>query len=354
MRIIHCANFNSIRLKGCYLASMGYKLNNGLIRQNHQVIQYSNRDMEKAFKTLGLKSFLTTKKHNQNFYEFCLNIQPDIIIFGHADNISSKTLIKIKQTLKNVKLIEWNVDSINPILKSARKNIQNLKKHLGIIDYLFITTADKKLLNNLNNTKTKIYYLPNPIDTSIETSKNFTNNFPKYDIFFASSKNSLRQIGNDFIKSKNLIDEISPKIKSTKLLFPGLTSAPLNGTAYLEALSNSAMVINISAINSDYLYSSDRMAHAIGEGALVITDIHTGFNDIFSKKELVFYHDKEDLVNKINFFIAHPKLRQKIAKKGYEKYVKLFNEQEIAKYILSVATNTFNPKDYPYQTILSP
>ena len=74
----------------------------------------------------------------------------------------------------------------------------------------------------------------------------------------------------------------------------------------------------------------------------------------FPKKELVFYHDKEDLVNKINFFIAHPKLRQKIAKKGYEKYVKLFNEQEIAKYILSVATNTFNPKDYPYQTILSP
>ncbi len=351
-RIVHCANFNTIRLKGCYMASMGYKLTQGLIRLNHQVLCYSDRDVAKAFGFLGHKNFLGNQKANENFYKYCINLKPDVILLGHADTISTETLKKIKEELKDVKIVQWNVDPVNPIEPSCINNIKNLKSKLEVVDYTFITTADSRLLSVLDLEKNKVFFIPNPVDASIETAKVYESINPKYDLFFAASPNSKRDLGGKIITSKELTEIITNNVKSDKLLFPRLNSPSLDGVSYLEGLANSAMVLNISRLSNDYLYSSDRMAHAIGQGCLTFVDRKTGFGDIFTEDEIAFYETKEELLEKINYYIENPKQRQIVAQNGYKKYHELFNETKVAKYLMSVVDGSFNEKDYPYKTLI--
>ena len=55
---------------------------------------------------------------------------------------------------------------------------------------------------------------------------------------------------------------------------------------------------------------------------------------MFNKNEVVMYANINDLTEKINFYKKNDHLRKKIASAGRKKYFKLFNELNIAKYIL--------------------
>jgi len=57
-------------------------------------------------------------------------------------------------------------------------------------------------------------------------------------------------------------------------------------------------------------------------------------DSFFNSSEIVSYNDVNDLAEKIKFYKKHDKSRIRIAKKGKEKYFKLFNEVKISKYII--------------------
>lgn len=348
MRIIHCANFGTVRLKGCYLASMGYKLTNGLIRLGHQVLCYSDRDMEKLFGIAGNRCFFSNKKNNDNFLKFCLNVKPDLILLGHADTIKADTLLKIRKKLPNVKILQWNVDAINPELKSGRHNIENIKSKLEVVDYTLITTADKKLLAQFELKKNHVGFIPNPVDKSIETGEAFANNNLPYDLFFASSPMALRDFCGTKINAKQVAEILEKNCPKTKMLFPRLKAPSADGTEYLELVAQSAMVLNLSCTADDYLYSSDRMAHAMGNGCLALIDRRTGFGDIFGEDEIGFYSSQEELVEKINQYTADTNLRCQIAQKGWQHYHNEFNEIKIAQYVLDILDGNLSKEKYPF------
>ena len=57
-------------------------------------------------------------------------------------------------------------------------------------------------------------------------------------------------------------------------------------------------------------------------------------SSFFNSNEIVSYNDVNDLADKIKFYKKNDKSRIRIAKKGKEKYFKLFNEVKISKYII--------------------
>ena len=67
----------------------------------------------------------------------------------------------------------------------------------------------------------------------------------------------------------------------------------------------------------------------------------TKIGNFFKKDEIVTYTDLNDLSKKIEKFSNDDALRQKIAKKGRDKYFKFFNSTIIADFII---TKTFNIK----------
>jgi spore maturation protein CgeB len=94
------------------------------------------------------------------------------------------------------------------------------------------------------------------------------------------------------------------------------------------------MALNISRGKYQSLYSSDRISSLIGNGLLVFIDINTEFNKLFTDKEVIFYKNKQDLINKIKYYSSNSKLRRKKAELGYKKYHKFMNNRIVANYIL--------------------
>ncbi len=352
LRIVHCSYFNTIRLKGCYLATMGYKINNGLTRLGHSVVTYCDRETAKIFAPFNFKTPGSLKKTNENFYAYCLNVKPDAILMGHADIISAATLLKIREKLPDVKILQWNVDNINLESDEGLHNTRNIKSKLDAVDFTLITTADKQLMQQFDPKKHKVGFIPNPVDKSIEDGQVFLDENPTFDLFFAASPHKHREFGGKMMKGLEISDFLTANLPEHRMLFPKINHPGLDGYAYLEALKQSAMVLNVSMSNHDYLYSSDRMAHAMGNGCLTFTDRHTGFADLFDENEIPFFNTAEELIEKALYFKHHNKERMQTAERGWKRYHELFNEIIIGKYIVSLLTDTFNENDYPFPTLV--
>lgn len=116
---------------------------------------------------------------------------------------------------------------------------------------------------------------------------------------------------------------------------------PVWGSDFLNKISNSSMGLNLSRGKPIKYYSSDRIAQLLGNGLLTFVDEKTYFNDFFTKDQIIFYKNLEDLSYKINKYKKDNTDRKRIAKNGKEIYLKEFNSTKVADYIL---TKTFNFK----------
>ena len=68
---------------------------------------------------------------------------------------------------------------------------------------------------------------------------------------------------------------------------------------------------------------------------LTFIDDKTFLKDFFSKKELVFYNNIDDLSEKLSKYKKDKKMGKIIAKNGKKKYLKFFNSDLVSEYILS-------------------
>ena len=89
LKIMHITNFN-YRFDGRLHYNTGRRINNGFVRLGHNVLTVSDRDIihnnKKISDLAGSKAL--QKSIRNNFYNF----KPDLIILGHADNVSVETL----------------------------------------------------------------------------------------------------------------------------------------------------------------------------------------------------------------------------------------------------------------------
>lgn len=348
-RIIHCTNFNLIKRTGAYMNIAPYKISHGLIRNGHNVLDFSDRDLLKTFSVFGKLKQFGQKPFNELFYRYCVDTNPDGIILGHADTLTPKTLERIRKALPNTKVLQWNVDCINPDIYPS--NIDHINSKIDLVDYTIITTAEKRLLQQFDTKKHKVGFMPNPTDKSIESGRAFEIRNPEWDLVFPASQKSIREFAGQLIPVSEMVKRISQNIDMNKVLFPRVLSGSLIGSEYQRVFSNAAMGLNINRCNHDYLYSSDRMAHLMGNGALALIDERTGFGDLFGKDEIAFYKDEDELYRKINYYRNNPEERMAVAKKGWQKYHELFNETLIAKYITDLMFDEFDANNFPWPTL---
>ena len=95
------------------------------------------------------------------------------------------------------------------------------------------------------------------------------------------------------------------------------------------------MGLNLSRGDAIKYYSSDRITQIIGNGLVCLIDEKTQYNNFFNSNEMVFYKNVSDLSEKIIKISKDEKLRKKIAKNGKKKYMKYFNSDLVAQYIIN-------------------
>ena len=329
LKILHVTNFNE-RHNGRLFYNTGKRINNGFIRLNHSVLEFSDRDIVSYYRKIN--DLDGSKRLNKKFLEVISNYLPDIIIFGHADLIKRESILFIKKTYPNIKFCQWFLDRMDT---KWIKNLNRFKHKYDLMDANFCTSDPK----NLKFKKTKpTFYLPNPVDESFETLKNYENKYLNNDVFFAMSHGVHRGI-----LKKGKFDEREIFIEKLKKLTPNIkydlfgmdNNQPVWADNFINKISNSKMGLNLSQGKPVKYYSSDRFAQIIGNGLLVFIDEKTKINEFLNKHEIVTYKNLKDLANKIIKYTKNDHIRKKIAKNGRNKYHKYFNSKEISRFIIS-------------------
>ena len=339
LKIIHITNFNE-RHSGRLFYNTGKRINNGLIRLGHSVLEFSDRDILSNHRKLN--DINGSKYLNKKLLTVIGNYIPDLIILGHADLINIKTLKTIKEYFPQIKISQWFLDRMDS------NWIFNKKRFLDKIDVMdasFCTTDPSVLKFSKNK---PIYYIPNPVDESFEILNNYKHKNLKSDVFFAMSHGVHRGVlkKGKFDERELFLKELTNKLPNIKFDMYGIENKqPIWADNFINALSQSKIALNLSQGNSSKYYTSDRFAQLIGNGLLVMIDKKTKFSDFFNNDEIVTYNNINDLSKKIEKYSNDDALRMKIAKKGRNKYFKFFNSTIIAEFIIN---KTFNIKKKYY------
>ena len=110
LRILHITNFNE-RHNGRLFFNTGRRINNGFIRLGNSVLEFSDRDIQKHYKSYT--DIRGSKSLNDKLIKTCYNYKPDLIVLGHADLISSNILGNLKDEYSNLKVAQWFLDPLN-------------------------------------------------------------------------------------------------------------------------------------------------------------------------------------------------------------------------------------------------
>ena len=344
LKIMHITNVNE-RFNGRLHYNTGRRINNGFIRNGHNVLTISDRDtVHYQKKLVDFKGQNTLQKKIIETFD---NFRPNILILGHADRVSSKTLEIIKERNRDIKIAQWFLD---PLSKYGPDHLNNSKRILDKIDYIdntFLTTDPKSIPINVPNS----FFIPNPSDKSFEVLENY-NKDCSFDVFFAMSHGVHRgelKSGKEDDREK-FINKLINLNKNIKFDVYGMNNVqPVWADQFLKKISNAYMGINLSRGKPIKYYSSDRIVQLVGNGLLTFIDKNTYLSDFFSPKELVFYKDIGDLSYKLNKYKKDKKNGKKIAKLGKRKYLKYFNSDLVSEFILSKTLDYKSKKSFIWE-----
>ena len=330
LKIIHVTNFNE-RFNGRLFFNTGKRINNGFIRLGHSVLEFSDRDIVHNYKNYA--DINGSKTLNNKLLKTCENFVPDMIVLGHADLINIETLHEIKSKYPNLKVAQWFLD---PLVKKGPDYEKNKKRILDKKDYIdknFLTTSPS-VLSFLDSNKS--YFIPNPSDPSFEILNNYNNDCSN-DVFFAMSHGVHRGIlkSRYYDERNKFIDNLIKRTKDVKFDLYGINNIqPIWSNNFINSISKSKMGLNLSRGKPLKYYSSDRLVQIIGNGLVTLIDENTHYQNFFNDNEMVFYKNISDLTEKILKISKDEKLRKKIGRKGKTKYMKYFNSNNVANYII--------------------
>ena len=343
LKIINLYNQGQKLNHRLYNISLGKKFTNGFVRNGHDVLEISDRDFVRNNRSFNLI------QNQNNFQKFLVetfkNYNPDLLFFGHTNNISLNTIEEIKSVNKNLIISQWNEDPVMSSLDYSKKNLLNLNLYSKIVDHNFITTHPSILKNKTNYKNFNFFFVP--VDRNIECFDVYKMR-PKRDLFYAMSHGVNRAILKKGTEDNRIffLDKLLKKIPNIKYDFYGFSNKqPIWGNDFNNAIINCKMGLNLSRGKPTKFYSSNRIASIMGNGLLTFIDENVQLNHFFNNNEIIFYSNISDLAEKIKFYSNNDTIRKKIAENGKKKYFKLFNEKVITKYFIDKSLG-INHKSY--------
>ncbi len=328
LKILHITNLNE-RFDGRLHYNTGKRITNGFIRLGHNVLTFSDRDI--ISKSRSVTDFSGIKTLNKRIINTHKNFKADLVVLGHADNITKKTIFELKK-INNCKISQWFLDPLikeGPDYEKNKYRIKNLDNHL---DATFLTTDPSVIKFKIKNG----YFIPNPCDKSFETLNNFKEKKNK-DLFFAMSHGVHRGIlkGGKKDYREHFLKNLKNKLPFLKFDIFGMDKIqPVWGENFLNIISNYNMGLNLSRGKATKFYSSDRIVQLIGNGLLTFIDKKTKLHKIISPKGVVYYNDINDLAKKIMYYSNNFKKLKKKASYGKKEYFKKYNSNIVSKYII--------------------
>lgn len=344
LTVVHVGNF-PFGLKPGFQHGVAVKLSNGLIRNGHLVLNFSDRDIARALSLLGNRK-LGRRPANAALLAFCRHHRPNVLLLGHADVIAAETVAAVREMIPGIRIAQWNVD---PLFEPD--NIRRIAGKQAVVDATFVSTAGPHMAA-LRTGGHRVAFLPNPVDPSIERGRSDLADHLDHDLFYACGHPSrpLRLICGREWDMEAFFRTLLARLPGVRPLLGGLLGHPhFVGAGYQTALESAALGLNVSRRPDHYLYSSDRLGQLAGNGLVVLMERATGYGDIFSDDEMGFFASLDDLVALIERLVADPARRRAVAGAGRARYFALFNERAVAERLLGVLFGDIDQDNLPWQ-----
>lgn len=335
MRVLHIA-YQQLRRYGHTRVSWAQKLTSGLIRNDHFVQCFSDRDVAAFEAPLGIRDW-GVKKANKRLLETVEAFEPDVVIAGHCDMISNETLEQIRKLRPSCMIAHCNNDPL-----FVPSNVERIHHRADVADAIFVSTGrpDLKLFEGH---RARVYHMPNPVDPAVENLDNSAkhdNDLPIDLIFCSNSQN--------FTKRLEMVGRLKEKVDGEMNFktFGSFGEAPVWGRDYDRALGDSKMGLNFNRQEGYYWYSSARMAQLAGNGILQFSHEDAQFDELMPAESLVYFRDEEDLAAKVLEFHHNDDKRRLWAHNAREFFHQQMNATLYAQYIVEATTETPFSHDY--------
>lgn len=335
MRILMVDNMQ-IRQYGNLKMGPGRKLVCAAIRDNHRLAEFSDRDIARFLAPLGIRS-LGARLANRKLIQTALNFKPDLLFIGHCDYIRNGTLEAIRAALPSIRMAHFNID---PIWMDW--HIRQIRERMPVTDAIFVTTGGEAL-QAFRTGKNVVAYMPNPSDPAMEIHDNSQKRAFRHDLLFCG-KEIAGDDRNAFLRG--LESDLSGKLRFG--IYGMFGYPPVWGARYEETLAESKMALNLNRREEWPLYSSDRIAHLMGNGILTFLSDRGGMGRFFSDGEAVFFHERGDLREKILYYQEHDGERQAVAAAGRARYHQLFDSRRTLKFMIETLLNEPYSENYEW------
>lgn len=318
------------------------KLLNGLVRLGHCAYTLDDRETARASNPFGSRKWGETSV-NRKFLRICDHFRPDVILLYHADTLRRETLSRLRRQHPHTPVGFISVDSIQG--KGSRDRLRGMD---DLLDAFFVTTGDRRI-RRVAPSAGCAAFIPNPVDSSIETKRAWARSDCDWDVFFAGGTYSS---AND---RQTTARAVRDRVDGLRCCYPGMDGRPkVYGSDFIELLGTSRMGLNLSWGEPFYLYSSDRISMYLGHGLLTFIDSRTGYGDVFSDESIVIYDHVDDLIDKVRFFHHNDSERRRVARNGWEQAHRTMSVTEVASYMLDVLLHGRPTRQYGWPDVRYP
>ena len=322
LRVVHAANFQPNK-DGSVFFNCDQKIHHGLIQNGCFAYPFSINDRARMLSWTRSKN-MGQGKANQALIKTCVNVQPDLLILGHAQFITRDTLLEIRRLLPDIRISLWYVDAL-----WEPKLIRHIFQRRDVFDGVFATTGGK-MLEELSGDGCPAAFIPNPVDASIERFRAFENPNPEYDLVFWGSDRHAPERSR-FLQS--VVDAL-PDLRFG--VFGCLGNPGVFGKEKEELMPRCRMGLNLSRRNDARLYSSDRIAQLTGNGLLTVTPGGGGLEELYSTDELVYFSDVANLVEQLHDLMKQPDRVTEMARNAWKKSHEEFSTAAVARFIVDL------------------
>ena len=289
MRVLHIA-YQQLRRYGNTRVSWAQKLTSGLIKNDHFVQVFSDRDVAAFEAPFGIRD-LGKGKANKRLLETVAAFQPDLIIAGHCDIIANDTLEAARKICPAVTIIHCNNDPL-----FVPDNVAKINHRADVVDAIFLSTGRKEL-DIFENGKVRLYHMPNPVDPAVENLDNSVRSDLSIDLLFCSNS-------NDHTKRLEMVKSLKDAVAGEMNFktYGSFGEKPVWGRDYDRALADTKMGLNLNRQEGHHWYSSARMAQLGGNGILQFTHSSPRFDELFPSESIVYFNDESDLLSNVREF----------------------------------------------------
>jgi hypothetical protein len=345
MRILHVSHQH---LK--YLGARNYffpvRINNGFIRNNHEVFWFSDRDVARCSNPLGTRK-LGVKACNRKLLEVCRNFRPDVIALSSADIITTDTLVEARRLLPNMAILQYYIDPL-----FIPSNRQAVTSKAEVVDWTFATTAGP-VLAQIAGSRSRVAFIPNPVDPSIDVHRCHEHADQPHDVFFAGHMPKWLDPADLRGRATALMQQRLPQLKCA--IYGHGPGQSLFGAAFMAALGQARIGLNFSQRTADaksgpggelYLYSSDRIGLYLGNGLLVFSTHAFDLAQLYGRDAIVEVDGDDEFIDKLRYYVEHDAERQPVARAGYEIAHSEFNERLVSQYMVETTLGLPHSHDY--------